>query len=165
MFGIGLPEMILILALALIVVGPDKLPDLARSLAKGLLELKKTAEGLKASFTEEGNPLDEIRPELEDAARSLKGNLLEGPDADKHTDTPYQGINPPPPASSPTDIDAEYSAVAPSEPASEPAAESAVEVLPNAEEHPPGIEEAQAGKDADEPAGPDAAAENDHARQ
>ncbi|NOR26074.1 MAG: preprotein translocase subunit TatB, partial [Desulforhopalus sp.] len=27
MFGIGLPEMILILALALIVVGPDKLPD------------------------------------------------------------------------------------------------------------------------------------------
>ncbi len=83
MFGIGLPEMILILALALIVVGPDKLPDLARSLAKGLLELKKTAEGLKASFTEEGNPLDEIRPELEDAARSLKNNLLEGPEADQ----------------------------------------------------------------------------------
>ena len=41
MFGIGLPEMILILALALIVVGPDKLPDLARSLAKGLWSLKK----------------------------------------------------------------------------------------------------------------------------
>ena len=52
MFGIGLPEMILIMALALIVVGPDKLPDLARSLAKGMLELKKTAEGLKDSFSE-----------------------------------------------------------------------------------------------------------------
>lgn len=51
MFGIGLPEMLLILALALIVVGPDKLPDLARSLAKGLLELKKTAEGLKSSLS------------------------------------------------------------------------------------------------------------------
>ena len=161
MFGIGLPEMILILALALIVVGPDKLPDLARSLAKGLLELKKTAEGLKASFTEEGNPLDEIRPELEDAARSLKGNLLEGPDANKPTDTPYQGINPPPPASSPTDIDAEYSAAAPAEPASEPAAED----LPGAEGHLPAKEEAQVGKDDDEPAGPDAAPENDHARQ
>lgn len=161
MFGIGLPEMILILALALIVVGPDKLPDLARSLAKGILELKKTAEGLKASFTEEGNPLDEIRPELEDAARSLKGNLLEGPDADKHTDTPYPGINPPAPASSPTAIDAEYNAAAPAEPASEPAAED----LPGTEGHLPDTEEAQAGKDADEPAGADAAPESDHGRQ
>lgn len=79
MFGIGLPEMILILALALIVVGPDKLPDLARSLAKGLMELKKTAEGLKESFSEEGNPLDEIRPDLEEAAKSLKQNLLDTP--------------------------------------------------------------------------------------
>lgn len=113
MFGIGLPEMILILALALIVVGPDKLPDLARSLAKGILELKKTAEGLKASFAEEGNPLDEIRPELEDAARSLKGNLLEQPAADLKTDSSFPGVNPlrqTQPASSTTDIDADYSA-------------------------------------------------------
>ncbi len=79
MFGIGLPEMLLIMALALIVIGPDKLPDLARSLAKGLMELKKTAESLKTSFAEEGNPLDEIRPELEKAAQSLKDNLLDSP--------------------------------------------------------------------------------------
>lgn len=79
MFGIGLPEMLLIMALALIVIGPDKLPDLARSLAKGLMELKKTAEGLKSSFAEEGNPLDEIRPELEAAAKSLSDNLLDPP--------------------------------------------------------------------------------------
>lgn len=76
MFGIGLPEMILIMALALIVVGPDKLPELARSLAKGLMELKKTAEGIKESFREEGNPFDEVRPDLEEAARNLKNNLL-----------------------------------------------------------------------------------------
>lgn len=76
MFGIGLPEMLLIMALALIVIGPDKLPDLARSMAKGLMELKKTAESLKTSFAEEGNPLDEIRPELEEAAHSLKSNLI-----------------------------------------------------------------------------------------
>lgn len=97
MFGIGLPEMILILALALIVVGPDKLPDLARSLARTILDLKKTAEGLKASFREEGNPLDEIRPELEDAARSLKNNLLEQPASAWEQDTPFPGINPPSP--------------------------------------------------------------------
>jgi Tat protein translocase TatB subunit len=54
MFGIGLPELIVILGVALIVVGPEKLPELARSLAKGLNELKKTAAALKESFEEDG---------------------------------------------------------------------------------------------------------------
>ncbi|WP_457576277.1 twin-arginine translocase TatA/TatE family subunit [Desulfomarina sp.] len=95
MFGIGLPEMILILALALIVVGPDKLPDLARSVAKGIMELKKTAEGLKESFTEEGNPLEDIRPDLEEAARSLKNNLLDPTSYDQNDNDHFPGVNPP----------------------------------------------------------------------
>jgi sec-independent protein translocase protein TatB len=41
MFGIGLPELIVIMALALIVIGPDKLPEMARSLAKTVMDLKK----------------------------------------------------------------------------------------------------------------------------
>ena len=94
MFGIGLPEMILILALALIVVGPDKLPDLARSLAKGLMELKKTAEGLKQSLSEEGNPLDDIKPDLEEAARSFKRDLLDSPPY-KNIEDGVTGVNPP----------------------------------------------------------------------
>ncbi len=95
MFGIGLPEMILIMALALIVVGPDKLPDLARSLAKGIMELKKTAEGLKDSFAEEGNPLDDIVPDLENAAKSLKANLLENPTFEFDDNDLSGGVNPP----------------------------------------------------------------------
>ena len=76
MFGIGLPELIVIMALALIVVGPDKLPDLARSVAKGILELKKTANTLKESLTEDGNPLDDIKPELEKAAKALTSDVI-----------------------------------------------------------------------------------------
>jgi sec-independent protein translocase protein TatB len=92
MFGIGLPEMILIMALALIVVGPDKLPELARSLAKGLTELKKTAEGIKEQLSEDGNPLDDIKPDLEQAAKSLKDNLLEPPEQfDAVTSVPAKG--------------------------------------------------------------------------
>jgi len=53
MFGIGLPELILIMAVALIVVGPDKLPELARSLGKGIVELKKAASSLKESLNDE----------------------------------------------------------------------------------------------------------------
>jgi len=95
MFGIGLPEMILILALALIVVGPDKLPDLARSVAKGLMELKKTAEGLKDTMAAEGNPLDELKPDLEEAAKTLKDNLLETPPYLRDEEIPQGGVNPP----------------------------------------------------------------------
>ena len=76
MFGIGLPEMILILALALIVVGPDKLPELARSVAKGVLELKKTVSTLKEDLAED-NPFDAVKPELEEAAESIKKQLGE----------------------------------------------------------------------------------------
>ena len=53
MFGIGLPELILIVAVALTVVGPEKLPDLARGLAKQFFELKKAANVLKDSLQEE----------------------------------------------------------------------------------------------------------------
>ncbi|UCD66835.1 MAG: twin-arginine translocase TatA/TatE family subunit [Deltaproteobacteria bacterium] len=53
MFGIGLPELLLIMAVALIVVGPEKLPELAKSLGKGILELKKAASSLKESLDEE----------------------------------------------------------------------------------------------------------------
>lgn len=77
MFGIGFPELILILALALIVVGPDKLPEVARSVAKTLVDLKKTAEGLKDSFNEEDNPISDIKPQLEDAAKNFKETILD----------------------------------------------------------------------------------------
>ncbi len=53
MFGIGLPELILILGIALIVVGPDKLPEMAKSIAKVMLDLKKTASSFKESLHEE----------------------------------------------------------------------------------------------------------------
>ncbi|MGV1099920.1 Sec-independent protein translocase protein TatB [Thiovibrio sp. JS02] len=53
MFGIGLPELILIMGIALIVVGPEKLPEMAKSIAKGVLELKKTASALKDNLDQE----------------------------------------------------------------------------------------------------------------
>lgn len=49
MFGIGMPELMIIMVIALIVIGPQKLPELARSLGKGLAEFKKATDDFKQS--------------------------------------------------------------------------------------------------------------------
>jgi Tat protein translocase TatB subunit len=53
MFGIGMPELLLILALALIIIGPKKLPDIAKAMGRGLAEFKRATDEMKSTFNEE----------------------------------------------------------------------------------------------------------------
>ncbi|HTR04865.1 MAG TPA: TatA/E family twin arginine-targeting protein translocase [Thermoanaerobaculia bacterium] len=54
MFGsIGMPELILIFVVALLVFGPKKLPELGKSLGRGLAEFKKASEDLKKTIEDE----------------------------------------------------------------------------------------------------------------
>ena len=54
MFGsIGMPEMVIILVIALIIFGPRKLPELGRSLGKSIGEFKKASNELRSTLEEE----------------------------------------------------------------------------------------------------------------
>jgi TatA/E family protein of Tat protein translocase len=54
MFGsIGMPELILIFVVALLVFGPKKLPEIGKSLGRGLAEFKKASDDLKRTIEDE----------------------------------------------------------------------------------------------------------------
>jgi len=72
MFGIGMPEMLLILAVALIVIGPKKLPDLAKSLGRGLAEFRKATSEIKESLEIDDTELKDIKTTFEDMRDEVK---------------------------------------------------------------------------------------------
>jgi TatA/E family protein of Tat protein translocase len=84
MFGIGMPEMLLILAIALIVIGPKKLPDLAKSLGRALREFKKATSELKESI-ELDSELKEVKKGFTNSFSDKKDALKSQPEV---TDNP-----------------------------------------------------------------------------
>ncbi len=65
MFGIGFNEVLIILILALIIIGPKKLPDIAKALGKGYREFRKAFDEVKEemdlNFDDDEKSYDEIR--------------------------------------------------------------------------------------------------------
>jgi TatA/E family protein of Tat protein translocase len=55
-FDLGIQELIVIFIVALIVFGPKRLPELGKTLGKGILELRKAMEGVKAQMNTELEP-------------------------------------------------------------------------------------------------------------
>lgn len=59
MFGVGPTELLVILVIALLVLGPKRLPELAHSLGKGLAEFRKATSDLSSEFDSARSLLDE----------------------------------------------------------------------------------------------------------
>ena len=72
-FGIGLPEMILIMVIALLVFGPKKLPEIGRSLGKAIRGFQEASKEFENEFKREAQQLEEsvkIQAQLEEGKSS-----------------------------------------------------------------------------------------------
>ena len=69
--NIGLPEILIVLAIALIVFGPKRLPEMGRSLGKGIREFKDSVTG-----NDEDDEPREIERSTEETARPLEGEVV-----------------------------------------------------------------------------------------
>lgn len=58
-FGIGLPEMVLILIVALLIFGPKKLPEIGRSLGKAVRGFQDASKEFENEFKREAQQLEE----------------------------------------------------------------------------------------------------------
>jgi len=81
MFGIGTQELIIILVIALLILGPKQLPELAKTIGKGLSELRRAMDGVKDTV----NPskvLDKMMEEEEKKEKAKKTAKKETPKSD-----------------------------------------------------------------------------------
>jgi Tat protein translocase TatB subunit len=89
MFGLGMPEILLILAIALIVIGPQKLPEVAKTLGKAMGEFKRSAQNLKNSIDIETTVKDTkpkpVKTKLKDVIKDIG---TEDPESQQTPDTP-----------------------------------------------------------------------------
>lgn len=88
MFGIGMPELLLILVVALIVIGPKKLPDIAKALGKGLAEFKRAADELKTAVNTD---MEETKKPLTKTRTALPTSIDETEEAEED---PYESGEP-----------------------------------------------------------------------
>ena len=70
MFGIGMPELLVIAVVALLVVGPKKLPDIAKALGKGLFEFRKATDSATETI-KETLKTDELKKDMDGLKDSL----------------------------------------------------------------------------------------------
>ena len=68
--GIGVPELLIVLVIALIVLGPKKLPEVGRSLGRGMREFKDSVSGL--SFNDDDEDERSLRADSTTATRPVE---------------------------------------------------------------------------------------------
>src|SRR5438270_4571370 len=94
---LGFSEMLLIFIVALLVFGPKKLPELGKSLGKGIREFKKATEELKSSWEDQvkdiATPLNEVKKDIHNMGQDMKSDFYKS--LESATEAPQQPSNSP----------------------------------------------------------------------
>ena len=90
MFGIGMQELIIILVVALIFIGPKKLPDLAKALGKGVAQFKSAMDDVKGTF-DEGikKEMNQVKDSILEDKPGVKTTVNEGYGKEGAPEAPY----------------------------------------------------------------------------
>lgn len=106
MFGMGMPEILLIVAIALIVIGPRKLPELGRGLGRAMREFRQATNEFKSSLNIDDD-LGDVRRSLSEMKGDLKSTLNSAafgdPAKPRHAGGEPTAAAPDPPSDSPPD--------------------------------------------------------------
>lgn len=88
---LGFSEMLMIFVIALLVFGPKKLPELGKSLGKGIREFKKATDELKSSWEDQvkdiSQPLNDVKRDIHNMGQDFKADLY------KHLEAPSEPEN------------------------------------------------------------------------
>lgn len=77
MFDFGFSEMLVVAIVALVVIGPERLPKVARQAGQWTTKLRRYVDDVKADFNRqiELSELRNLKKDVEDAARSIEGSV------------------------------------------------------------------------------------------
>ncbi|MDP2279672.1 MAG: Sec-independent protein translocase protein TatB [Nitrospirota bacterium] len=90
MFDIGMQELILIFIVALLVFGPKRLPELGRTIGKGMAEIKKAMYGIKEQMDSELHDIKEPMSHL-DVTRKTEKEATTANEANTAKDSKEKG--------------------------------------------------------------------------
>ncbi len=84
MFGIGVTELIVILVIAVIFIGPKKLPEIAKAAGKAFAEFKKATEDIKNSVKED---IEKTTAPITELSKEVQAPLSQKPQTSPKKDT------------------------------------------------------------------------------
>jgi sec-independent protein translocase protein TatA len=107
MGNFGFSEMLLVFIVALLVFGPKKLPELGKSLGKGIREFRKATDELKSSWQDQVKdiqaPLNDVKKDIHDMGRDLQSDFYKHLESETSVQTSAPEANNPQHPSQPSD--------------------------------------------------------------
>ena len=78
MFGVGSSELIIILIIALLILGPKEIPRVARTLGRGMREIQRAKDELKKNIEFEDDTVSDTRSDIRSKLEDLDTDIKKG---------------------------------------------------------------------------------------